>query len=405
MLLLSSGFFKLHFPFVSSTGPYGGGFTSMKIWDWHYRVYFNESLRNEVLQWSGKLTAEEQRIMQDTLAFYTSFYSFGILFDLIEEDPVNCSELLTIAEARLDEIISLPSLLVEHYREKIALLPITESEKQRLLALLAIAQNGREIRDQYWSYIRNLLGSSYEKILRAFSDDCYASYKPVPAQSKIKTDFMHRYSQINKRLTEDPDLLASYGNFAIQNINIRIEEGIGYGEWWDHELTGGDHDELILYKSDCSVNDMDYLYTIIHEVYPGHGHFYNLTRDTHYPLDHGAMMLVEGWATFCEMNTLPSEYISAIRHNYLVLLHNSYFCGHNELAEIIWENKRRQNVPFRHAFQSLVYVTQYVGYLQSYYLGALWLELAIGTNKYPTPKEFLHSIRGRNKGDFFRLWL
>ena len=108
-----------------------------------------------------------------------------------------------------------------------------------------------------------------------------------------------------------------FGCSAIQDFGTQIIDGNGYGEWWDREISDTGRDELVLYTNDNQVKCDDYKYTIIHETYPGHGHFYNYVRVQNDCMDHGAMSLVEGWATYCEWNTYPSKCVNVIKHNAL----------------------------------------------------------------------------------------
>jgi hypothetical protein len=121
-------------------------------------------------------------------------------------------------------------------------------------------------------------------------------------------------------------------------------------------------------------------------------------------MDHGAMSLIEGWATFCEWNTYPAPYVDIIRHNAMVYLWESSHLSANEFANSIVARNRKKRKPLRKYVTNLKYATQYIGFTESYYLGALWLEAAFRTESY-TPKTFLDMLSKTNKGEFFRLWL
>ena len=367
----------------------------MNIWDWHYRIYFDEMLRQQVVEYAETLKPEEREICNETIAFYSSFYSFGILLDQILEAPAACDRMLAIACSHTEQLLRTPELLIGYYKRKVQKATLTSQQKKRLLDLLETSRNGKEIHQQFWGYLRKLFGADAER---------YAHYLPMPRQKVVADKHQHLFEISFEELKKNPDLVARFGACAIENFAVEILEGTAYGEWWDRELSGDEQDRLILYTSDAKVKRDDFLYTILHETYPGHGHFYNCIRNTATSMDHGANMLVEGWATYCEWYALPSAYTATIRHNGIVYLHNSYHRDLDAFAQVLWENKKRQRVPFKKALPALIYATQYIGFLESYYLGALWLEEQIQNKAAMTPKEFLEKLRAGNKGEYFRLW-
>lgn len=118
----------------------------------------------------------------------------------------------------------------------------------------------------------------------------------------------------------------------IEHIDFDLEfcDGDVYGEYWPTQLTG-EKDKLILYPMRYN----DFLYTIIHEM--THAKQYQQLL-----VDQGNIEELEGYATYKEWHTLPSDYIKAIRQNALYLL--------------------KESKPT-------------VGYKESYYYGALYYEV------------------------------
>lgn len=376
----------------------------MNVWDWHYRVFFDERLRAEVDKWANTLTDYEAKICRETVDFYTSFYTFGVLFDLVCEKPEICGRYLDIAESRLNQLLVTPSLLVPHYENKIESSGFSCNQKDRLLTILEASKSGKEIRDRYWEYLRCLMGCDFDRLHDILSQEQYSKYLRLPRQRYVHTEHRALFDEFFAEVTQNPTLLNWFGQCAIDDFDIEIKEGTCYGEWWDRQLADAEKDKLILYTSDAKVKREDYLYTIIHETYPGHGHFYNYVRNDNMQIDHGANMLVEGWATYCEWHSLPSSYVDVVRHNGIVCLHNSCYKSLEEISRIIWLNKKASRIPFKKAIPSLIYATQYIGFMESYYLGALWIENAIDVRRRFTPEQFLSQLRNRNKGEFFRLW-
>jgi len=376
----------------------------MNIWDWHFRVYFDKDLRAQVSEWSAGLQKEEAAICRETLDFYSSFFSFGILIDQITENPAVCDSFLETAERGQDRLLRTPNLLAAPYRKRISKSELSSEQKTRLCNLLSASEHGIEIRSEYWTYLHRLLGANAEQLIRILTQEQYSSYVKLPRQKRVTADYLPLFEEIYSDIKKDPALIGSFGPSAISDFAMQIQEGTAYGEWWDRDLADEGKDRLVLFTSDAAVKSEDYLYTIIHETYPGHGHFYNYVRNRNTSMDHGAILLLEGWATYCEWHSRPNVYTDAVRHNGIVLLHNSYFHSLNDIAEISWHNKQKSHIPFYKALPSLIYTTQYIGYMESYYMGALWLENMINTQKAFTPEQFLEKLKYRDKGEYFRLW-
>ena len=95
---------------------------------------------------------------------------------------------------------------------------------------------------------------------------------------------------------------------------------------------------------------------------------------------------------------------NAIKHNALAFLWESMNLSCNDFANTIVNINKKKKKPFKKYVTNLIYSTQYIGYIESYYLGALWMELALN-NEQLTPKSFLDMLSKTKKGEFFRLWL
>ena len=376
----------------------------MNQWDWKYRVFFDNSIRNQAVEWMSHLSKAEQDVYHETLNFYSSFYSFGILFDLICESPKQSSDLIDKAIENIAKVIHTPNAIVPFYKRKIKELEISKEEKNKLIKIFEISCSAKDINKEYWMYISNLFGTGFNTIKECFSNNSFdKTIWRIPRQKIIKSQTSHMFGTMFSDLLKDEKLIKTYGSSSIKDFSKTIVEGNGYGEWWDRDISESDKDELVLYTNENQVKRDDYWYTIIHETYPGHGHFYNYVRNNNTQMDHGAMILIEGWATYCEWNTYPSKYVDAIKHNALLFLYESFNCNSDEHAKIIYDRKRKQGKTITQFSGNIIYSTQYIGYLESYYLGALWLEYVINNGKY-TPASFLEMLSNNNKGEFFRLW-
>ncbi len=376
----------------------------MNVWDWKYRIFFEDGVKKQLAEWMERLEGEEQNVYREISAFYLSFYSFGILFDLICEAPENAEALADRAWDNRSLIVKTPAYLVKYYRQRIGREIKNDKLAQTLLRLLALSSTAEEILPRYWEFISRILGKSYREIIKKIDLPEYAA-GPIrlPRQKIIRKKCEDLFDSIYDELTGDETLRRCFGCSTIGAFKTQIIEGNGYGEWWDKDISETGEDELVLYTNENKVKFDDYRYTIIHETYPGHGHFYNAVRLNNACFDQGAMMLIEGWATYCEWNTYPSQYVDAVKHNAMVLLFNSYSKTADEITDETVERNRKRRIPLRRFITPLIYRTQYVGYMEAYYLGALWIECFVKENNCEA-KDFLRMLSSANKGEFFRLW-
>ena len=111
----------------------------MNKWDWKYRVFFDNSIKKQAIEWMSHLSKAEQDIYCETLNFYSSFYSFGILFDLICESPKHSTVLIDKAMDEISKIIHTPNVLVPFYKRKIKKLDVSKDEKIKLVKILNIS--------------------------------------------------------------------------------------------------------------------------------------------------------------------------------------------------------------------------------------------------------------------------
>ena len=73
------------------------------------------------------------------------------------------------------------------------------------------------------------------------------------------------------------------------------------------------------------------------------------------------------------------------------------------MADTIRAENRNRHIPQKLYIKKIINQKQFIGFVEFYYLGALWIEHAVKMGRY-TPKSFLAMLRDSNKGEFFRLW-
>jgi hypothetical protein len=149
--------------------------------------------------------------------------------------------------------------------------------------------------------------------------------------------------------------------------------------------------------------DRDALWaTLIHEVFPGHGWFYDFIDRQHPPfVDHGAFCLIEGWATWCDWHIHDEKARRYAEWSRWLRLNGLRTCRMPEndavghfMSDADVEGSSTPEL-------RMLYHFQYPGLIASYALGALWFESRLPAT---TPLELLHRICAGPVGDFMSLW-
>lgn len=371
------------------------------IWDWKYRIFFDEKVRSQVEKFIDCLQGEEKNIYNKIKNYYLGFYSLSLLIDAVKSDPQQAQKFIDYAWIKKDILIKTPPILYQSITDDIKNLEITEHSKSCISNLLEYSINyGQEIKyiDICETFFGNWFSLMMEDVMSVNES------QELDHGEKLSGQDVAQLSQTYyKQLCENVFLNNKFGSCAIDSYETKIESGVGYAEWWDRELLESKEDLLILYTNADSLNSNDLYYTIIHEMYPGHGHFYNRVTHSDHHIDHGAMSIVEGWATYVEWNSVESAYAKTCRNNALLFLKENAMNDVNERAERIYQRKIKQGYSESEALRTTRYATQYLGYLESYYYGALWIEVFI-KKKNVLPRAFLSFLSNKNIGDFFAIW-
>lgn len=371
------------------------------VWDWKYKIFFDKKVQFQVEKFIAGLQGEEKNIYNKIKDYYLSFYSLSILIDAIKNDPQKTQEFIDYAWVKKDIVIKTPQILYQPLTNDIKKLGIPENSKSFINTLLTYSINyGQEI--NYIDVCGTFFGDSFSVMI----DEVMKVKKPQKLNHGEKLSAQNvadLYQIFYKQLCKNVCLNDNFGSCAIISCGTKINNDVGYAEWWDRELLESKEDLLILHTNPESLNSNDLFYTIIHEMYPGHGHFYNTVTHSDHLVDHGAMSIVEGWATYVEWNSIESDYAKTCRNNALFFLKGNAIGNINERATRTYNQKIEQGYRTIEALRTTRYATQYLGYLESYYYGAIWIELFIKKNNIK-PRTFLSFLSKRNIGDFLAIW-
>lgn len=376
---------------------------SLKCWNWRFRIFFDEELLAEVNDFLEQLEPAEKKIYSEIVKFYTGFYSVQILLDNISEQPERSAEYIEEALRDRKKIIYLPDSLYEYYHKKITDIHLPDDLKNKLYRILESAKNANSIYEEYLELCKIVYGPSFEKMLevaRREGDKTVA----VPRSVSVKNEIREVYEELYSKHTQNAELVEKFGESKLSDFEVSVMPGQAFAEWWDEEIAPQGKDLLVLYQNEDSQYYNDLKYTIYHETYPGHGQFYRTLSDRRsHMFDHGAISIVEGWATYAEWHSEDSDYIRAVRKNALYFLSLLSTQNFKSVDELLIQNKLKQGYSMDAALQSVVNATQSIGFAESYYYGALWLELFLEEKKI-APKDFLAFLSERNVIEGFAVW-
>ena len=374
------------------------------VWDWKFRCYFESEVADSVLEFMSNLYENEQRVYSKLLNYYTSHFSFQQLLDAIDNNTAKEREYIDKAHNNIFQMYTMPKILFKYYKNKI--LDSNYVFKNELLTLLrkSVSIQNRD------NFAPNVLvptfGIHFVSSLRDYVKKTTGLPKTRNITQKIPVPELRTYCLEKLKENENNSrLIRKYGKFHNSGYSIKFTKDIDhYGEYWHKQLTNDNQDMLILAVNKSSICQRNLNGTLIHEVYPGHSHFYDRVIHREHAFDHGAMAVIEGWATFCEYETNNK---SGLSFNYKLLVKHllrldkpKYF---EESCSKIYEIMLAETGSKSIALSSLISATQYRGYLESYYIGALWL-LTYFKKTGKTPSYFLNKLAKRNVGEYFNIY-
>ncbi|MDY4787870.1 MAG: hypothetical protein SO253_00965 [Bacilli bacterium] len=224
----------------------------------------------------------------------------------------------------------------------------------------------------------------YNKIYSIIKDNKKCNYHPI----KIKPISYTELKNDIQALYDNEDIKVNFG--ATNNLQFKIKlvsDKKYFGAFWDKELYDEyEKNTLVICANQIKTID-EYWYTLIHEVYPGHGYFFEMVKQNNTAFDTGANMLIEGYATYCEISSIESNYAVYLRQHYKMIISKLL---NNKISTLSNAQKYLFN--------------QQIGYLESYYFGAFLIEYLIDKH-FKSPLKLLQFLSKNTKGEMFKLWL
>lgn len=366
-------------------------------WDWHYRVGFDRAMAQEIQSVANGLGSTlERHILLQQLDVFSSMVSISALCDALEETPDRFQELL--AGINIQRLLYVPQLLTPVLKERISNLPDRlASEKIEIAALVDMASALH-----FTNFNKDIFDPVFGAELNGLTRRGIDAMPSAPEDKFIEQGSLQEsVKSLLTLLTNRSHIQAILGETPIPDFDVVLREGPGFAEYWPAELLRAKSNQLIVYENPDQLRLGTLQTTLAHEVL-GHGVFYELESRYSPPLlDHGAMCLIEGWATWCEWNASSTPHGRYFRSARLYGLRHFYKEDVDDLLVSIPKDIRKLGYSEAAVSSGLMYFFQYPGFSLSYTLGALWFE-----NKFQksSPTDFLKSLDGRPWGDFFKAW-
>lgn len=379
---------------------------NLDIWDWRYRISFLPEVFEKVATFSKKLERTEKGIFDTFIEFYREFSSFDMILNyLMESKWTSWSNTGIIKFEQLEnKLLPISERLKNYYKNKCEeckkinlglsdfIDELYNSASSKSPAVIDTEELFKEVTGKYFKEAKKIIDSS----------------QPVEYQrNRVNMDKNHLVDELNEYINRvsNPEMEKFFGKNSVDDYDIEIKNDIGYAEWWNREALDRKKDKLILFVNDDSLNRDDFEYTIYHEIYPGHGHFYNYLRsNVGKYCDYGAIMLIEGWATYCEWAVKASDYSEILKSRGIQFLKTSFSNeSSSNKIEKLCNSRIKSGYSESEALYTALHYDQYPGFLESYYMGALCIDVMV-EEFFGTATGFLDYLKAKNKGDYFGLW-
>ncbi len=365
-------------------------------WDWRYRVGYDPSLRKTIrLSIERCPVAAQRAILTKTYDWARQFVSMDRLIEAVATGEVGLTE---IAEVSAVKLLHVPGVIEERLAQKIDAL--AEPYLRNSLMSLLNAARVTPYRDCYHPLFEITVGAGFAELLRSAVT---TPHIPKPTDTQIfTTSLLDEVSSFEEWIKNDERIRAWLTRFPMpEHVTVVRDGNDNYAEYWPSELSEDGQNTLILYRNPESMKRNVLRGTLLHELYPGHGLFYDIqNRSNPGYVDHGSTLLLEGWATWCEWHAFDTPYARASRSMALRSLRAIQARSAAEAISII-DELRAERGDTHHRIEQLNAHFQYPGYSASYPIGALWLERHL---TFDSALDFLLNMDGQIWGDFFCLW-
>lgn len=340
--------------------------TAITTWNWRYLVSHHPRTDQHVQNAINTLPDGPHRQQQQALLDYHRRITS---LDAILDHPPTTTNLKRIDP---ETLLHVPAELERCFLARIEQHPIA-GQRTHLLALLRHARRVPFVNHNR-AIFTLIFGDQLDALLRDARYDRADLHPPESGSVGIGVDLATFARSYHHDLQSDSRINPQLAPHAPLRYDIEISHGSGYGEYWPRELTRHKRDRLILHSNPDARRLHNFLTTLRHEIYPGHGYYYERLRNAHATyIDHGALTLTEGWATWAEWGLTPDTYGRHTRANRIKTL-ELFDDTSPTTPQRIAHATRDAGLTPRAAHNAQRDHYQYPGLSYAYVLGALWIE-------------------------------
>lgn len=363
-------------------------------WDWRWRAPFDSDVGRDVQAAADELERQGHVAHASTLrdlhseAYRTA--SLGGLLTSLEDQPDPERRQAMLDAAGDVALNGVPSFMANVLERRIAQMAANVGEQSDLLALLRSATR-RDWVEPHSESLRIVFGDDLAGVIRHAHELRDLVRPDEPMSGRVSAD-------------EVPEVLAAFQRKhprlgeLLARFRLDVVSAEGFGAYWPAELTDDTRDRLEISANDDSLGRTTLEQTLAHEV-AGHGVFYEALRRAQPTfVDHGALALIEGWATFAEWRLPGMRGPDAARLAWVDLIG----AGEEDVGRRVPEFVAAQGYSEEQVEAALFSWTQLPAFQLSYMLGGLWFARRAST--FADGVEMLYAILREPVGDFLRLY-
>jgi hypothetical protein len=363
-------------------------------WDWRWRAPFDTAVDAQVVSAVEHLQRagfpRHAATLEDLRAHAHEVASVGGLLAALDEEDNAARRAAMLTRAESTELNGVPQFIVDTITRRIDARQASSQESEVLRTLLARAAR-TSWRDPHEGALEIVFGAELKNLLTFGSRLRESAPSPRPLGRALGSSSVPPL--VESFRANHSELSPWLGRFA-----TTVVPGNGFAAYWPKELCGTDRDELRIEANADSLRSDVFQETLAHEL-GGHGVFYELLRRRSPGfVDHGALALVEGWATFAEWRLPGLPGPDRARLAWLDMLG----AGEAQLLSTVPSLVRAQGYSESQAETALLNWTQLPAYQASYLLGGLWF--AARAETFQDGLELLRHICLQPVGDFLRLY-
>lgn len=361
--------------------------TQISEWDWHYRVGFDSNLAQAVRDTFGQINngLDSHKELQE-LEHYQSIISLDCLVSSALQSPSSAEIFLDTSKNK--HFLFLPDYLATRLNSAITTTNKLSDKIKKGFEELIHAAVKQEFVNHAAALVETALGKGFLE---------QAAHHLKQTQGNLDRP---RDESIDICKTEVSTLLKLYQDTIIDHgrsffppelqinpvFQTQASQNLAcFAEYWPHLITG-EPNALILSDTLQRESLPDIIGTFVHEI-GGHACFYDLaSKDTCRFIDHGAICLIEGWATWIEWHSPFANlcYRKKLHSDALFSIAISSAtdaCKIESKIKALYNSKANKEVMLP---QSLLNFYQYPGFSLSYHAGAAWFDMRLKNDSSAT---------------------